>query len=449
MIHKSIFILILLFTVVVSTPVFSQDKTIDQVIAVVGDNCVLKSDIENQFLQMESTSDFRGVDLKCNILEELLYQNLLLHQAALDSLSVSDKEIDSQLDRRIRYFVSQVGSEKKLEEYFNKSIIEIKSDLRETLKKQMLAEKMQEKLTGSIKVTPSEVRQYFKSIPKDSIPTVNEQVEYEQIVLYPTVSDQEKLAVKEKLNGFRDRILKGDKFSTLAVLYSEDPGSAVKGGELGFVGRSDLVPEFSAVAFKLKDGEVSKIVETEYGYHIIQLIERLGEQINVRHILLIPKVDPVSAVKSRNSLDSISKIIRLDSITFKNAAEKFSQDKETKYNGGLAVNPYTNNSRFEMDQLDPTTASWLKKLKVGEISNPFEFTNEKSQKCYKIIRLKARYPSHKANLSDDYQSIQDYAMNLKKQEIMKNWIEKEQKVTYIKIDNSYQNCDFKYNGWIK
>lgn len=446
---KTIISLLLLFPISFIYVASSQDKTIDQIIANVGDNYILKSEIENQFIQIESKTDFKGVDLKCNILEELLYQNLLLNQAALDSLTVSDKEIDSQLDRKLRYFVSQVGSEKKLEEYFNKSIIDIKTELRESLKKQMLSEKMQDKLTGNIKVTPSEVRQYFKSIPTDSIPIINEQIEYEQIVLFPVTTEIEKLAVKERLNGLRERILKGDKFSTLAVLYSEDPGSATKGGELGLLGRSDLVPEFAAIAFKLKDGEVSRIVETEYGYHIIQLIERLGEQINVRHILLTPKADPKSAVKSRSRLDSLATSIRLDSITFKKAAEKYSQDNDTKFNGGLAVNPYTNNSRFDIDQLDATTSYWLKKLKIGEISSPFEFTNEKAQKCYKIIRLKARYPTHKANLADDYQTLQEYSISLKKQEIMKNWVEKEQRTTYIHIDNSYKNCDFRYKGWIK
>jgi peptidyl-prolyl cis-trans isomerase SurA len=449
MIKNTLITLLLLFPIPFIFIASSQDKTIDQVIAIVGDNYILKSDIENQFLQMESKTNFTGVDLKCNILEELLYQNLLLNQAALDSLVVSDKEIDSQLDRKLRYFVSQIGSEKKLEEYFNKSIIDIKAELRESLKKQMLSEKMQDKLTGSLKVSPSEVKQCFKNILPDSIPLINEQVEYEQIVLYPVITDAEKLAVKERLNGLRERILKGDKFSTLAVLYSEDPGSATKGGELGLLGRSDLVPEFAAIAFKLKDGEVSRIVETEYGYHIIQLIERLGEQINVRHILLTPKVDPKSAVKSRNRLDSLAIAIRLDSITFKKAAEKYSQDNDTKYNGGLAVNPYTNNSRFDIDQLDATTSYWIKKLKTGEISSPFEFTNDKAQKCYKIIRLKARYAAHKANLTDDYQTLQEYSIALKKQEIMKTWIEKEQKITYIHIDDSYKNCDFKYKGWVK
>ena len=442
---------IIVFVIILLTfyfKLFSQDKTVEQIIGVVGKNYILKSEIENQFVQLEQTNN-NSVDLKCDILEELLYQNLLLHQSELDSIEVTDKEIDAQLERRIRYFVSQIGSEKKLEDYFNKSILEIKTDLRESLKKQMVSEKMQDKLTGSLKITPSEVRQYFKNLQADSIPTLDEEIEYEQIVLYPTIKEQEKLAVKEKLNELRERILKGDKFSTLAVLYSEDPGSATKGGELGFVGRADLVPEFAAVAFKLKDGEVSKIVETEYGYHIIQLIERLGEQINIRHILVTPKVDPVSALKARNKLDSIAKIVRADSMKFNKAAERYSQDIDTRSNGGLAVNPYSNNSRFIPAQLDPVTSFWLKKLKVNDISSPFEFSDDKGKKCYKIIKLKARYPSHKANLSDDYQKVQEMALANKKQVLMKQWIEKEQKITYIHIDNSYLNCSFKYKGWIK
>ncbi len=432
----------------INSQLFSQDKVVDQVIAVVGKNYILKSEIESQFAQLEKTTN-NSVDLKCDILEELLYQSLLLHQSELDSITVSDKEIDAQLDRRIRYFVSQIGSEKKLEEYFNKSILEIKTDLRASLQKQMVSEKMQDKLTGTIKITPSEVRQFFKDMVPDSIPIIPEEIEYEQIVLYPTITEKEKLAVKEKLNELRERILKGDKFSTLAVLYSEDPGSSTKGGELGFLGRADLVPEFAAVAFKLKDGEISKIVETEYGYHIMQLIERRGEQINIRHILITPKVEPVSALKARNKLDSIANQVKIDSIKFNKAATLYSQDDETRSNGGLAVNPYTNNSRFEIEQLDPVTSFWIKKLKTNEISSPSEFSDAKGKKCYKIIKLKARYPSHKANLNDDYQKIQEIATANKKQNIMKDWIEKEQKITYIHIDNSYLNCNFKYKGWIK
>ena len=431
-----------------SNKIFSQDKVIDQIIGTVGNNYILKSDIEGQFAQLEKTAN-NEVDLKCTILEGLLYQSLLLHRAEIDSVTITDKEVDSQIDRKIKMFIQQAGTEKRLEESIGKTIPEIKLLLRESLKKQLLAEKMMDKLTGSLKVTPSEVRQFFKEFPIDSIPIINEEIEYEQIVLYPTITEKEKLAVKAKLNELRDRILKGDKFSTLAVLYSEDAQSATKGGELGFLGRGDLVPEFSAVAFKLKDGEVSKIIETEFGFHIIQLIERRGEQINVRHILISPKIDPVSAVTCRSKLDSLSKVIKADSIKFNKAAEKYSQDNDTRSNGGLAVNPYNNNSRFDSEQLDGTTSYWIKKLRVGEISSPFEFTDEKAKKCYKILKLKAKYPAHKANLTDDYQKIQEIALAKKKQGIMNEWIEKEQKITYIHIDNSYQNCNFNYKGWIK
>lgn len=444
---KAIFLFSFLTIFSFSNWVFSQDKVVDQIIAIVGNNYILKSDIEGQFVQLERNSN--EVDLKCTIFEGLLYQSLLLHRADLDSVTITDKEVDSQIDRKIRMFISQAGSEKRLEESIGKTIQEIKILLRESLKKQMLAEKMMDNLTGSLKATPSEIRQFFKDLPADSIPMINEEIEYEQIVLYPTITDKEKLAVKAKLNELRERILKGDKFSTLAVLYSEDTQSATKGGELGFLGRGDLVPEFAAVAFKLKEGEVSKIVETDFGFHIIQLIERRGEQINVRHILISPKVDPVSSVSCRSRLDSLSKVVKADSIKFNKAAEKFSQDNETRLNGGLAINPYTNNSRFDTEQIEGSISYWTKKLKVGEISSPFEFIDEKAKKCYKIIRLKARYPSHKANLTDDYQKIQEVAIAKKKQEIMNKWVEKEQKTTYIHIDNSYKNCNFMYKGWIK
>jgi len=440
--------LLIIIISLITTYSYSQKTNIDEIVAVVGKNYILKSEIENQYNQLENTNN-KSVDLKCEILEELLYQNLLIHQSELDSIEISDKDVEAQLEHRLRYFVSQIGSEKKLEEYFNKSIVDIKNELRIALKKQMTAEKMQDKITGSIKVTPSEVRQFYNKLPADSIPTIDEEIEYQQIVIYPVITEQEKLAVKEKLNELRERILKGDKFSTLAVLYSEDPGSATKGGELGFVGRTDLVPEFAAVAFKLKDGEISKIVETEYGYHIIQLIERLGEQINVRHILITPKIDPNSAIKTRNKLDSIANIIRIDTITFYKAAEKYSQDANTKYNGGIAINPYTNNSHFSLDQLDPVTSYWIKKLKTNEISTPFEFTDDKGKKCYKIIQLKSRIPAHVANLKDDYQKVQEMAITSKKQDIMNKWVQKQQQETYIHIDNSYANCNYKFNGWIK
>lgn len=426
----------------------AQDNVVDQVVGVVGNNLILKSDIENQFIQLRG-NNYEGLDLKCEIFEDLLYQNLLIHQAGIDSLEVTDKEVDAQLDRRLRYFVAQIGSEQKLEEYFNKSILEIKADFREDLRKQLLAEKMQNKITEGIKINPSEVRDFFKKLAKDSIPYIDEEIEYEQITRKPQIPEEEKLAVKEKLNGFRERILNGEKFSTLAVLYSEDPGSAPKGGELGFVGRNDLVPEFAAVAFNLKANEVSKIVETEYGFHIIQLIERRGEQINVRHILLTPKVPFSDVIRVREYLDSIATLVRKEEYTFSSAAEKFSDDANTKMNGGLVVNPNSGNSHFTLEQADPQTAYYLKRLKVGEISSPFEYADDSRQKAYKIIRIRNKIPGHKANLKDDYQRIQEVALANKKQKAIDNWIKSMQESTFIMVDDSYKNCAFKHPGWIK
>ncbi|NSW44897.1 MAG: peptidylprolyl isomerase [Bacteroidales bacterium] len=435
------YIFIILF-VLLSHLGYSQKPIIDKVIAVVGNNAILLSDLENQYHQMPDKSKYDHIDLKCNILEELIYQNFLLHQAEIDSVTVGDKEVESEMERRLRYFISQIGSEKKLEEYFNKSIIDIKADLRKSLRKQMLAEKMQEKITGKIKVTPTDVRNFYNSIPADSIPTIHEQVEYQQIVIYPTISEKEKIEAKEKLNHIRERILKGESFSTLAVLYSEDPGSALRGGELGFFTRSDMVPEFSGAAFKLKEGEVSPIIETEYGYHIIQLIERKGEQINARHILITIKSNFEELMKAKAKAQNIYQKIISDSITFSKAATIYSMDKNTAYNEGIAVNMMNNTTRFDIDQLDPATAKQIENLKSGQISQPFEFSNEQGKKGYKIIKLKARFKEHKANLKEDYNYIQQLTQEYKKQEAIKNWILNKMKSTYFTIDEEYKKCEF-------
>lgn len=420
----------------------AQKPIIDKVVAVVGNNAILLSDIENQYHQTPEKSKYDGIDLKCNILEELIYQNFLLHQAEIDSITVGEKEIESEMERRLRYFINQIGSEKKLEEYFNKSMIDIKSDLRKSLRKQMLAEKMQDKIIGNIKVTPTDVRNFYKSLPSDSIPFINEQVEYQQIVFYPLISEKEKIEAKEKLNIIRERILKGESFATLAVLYSEDPGSALRGGELGFFTRNDMVPEFSGAAFKLKEGEVSPIIETEFGFHIIQLIERKGEQINVRHILITVKSSYEELQKAKKLAQTVYQKIIADSITFSKAAIQYSMDKNTSFNEGIAVNPLNNTIRFDVEQLDPVSARQIEKLKVGQISQPFDFINEQGKKGYKIIKLKARYKAHKANLSDDYNYLQQLTQEQKKQEAIKNWILKKTKTTYFTIDDDFKNCEF-------
>ncbi|MBI4649467.1 MAG: peptidylprolyl isomerase [Bacteroidia bacterium] len=417
-------------------------SAIDEIIAVVGGNIIIRSDIENQYYQMKQQGiDTKG-DIKCEILEQLIFQKLLVNQAELDSIEITLKEVEDMIDRKLKMIIAEIGDVSKLEESFGKTIQEIKEALKEPMKEQLLAEKMQNKLTGEVKITPDEVRKFFKNIPKDSLPLINAEYEFEQIAKYPAVSEQEKLAVLEELRGFRDRIQNGEKFCMFASFYSEDQGTAADCGELGFVGRGDIVPEFAAVAFNLKPGEISKVVETEYGYHLIKKKKKKGELINVRHILRKPKISEQQMIKARFFLDSVRKLILNDTLKFTQAAELFSGDETSRNNGGLAVNPYTGTSKFEADQLDGPTYYALKNLKQGELSTPFETLDIKGKKVFKIVKLKSYSEAHKANLKDDYQYIQELALANKKQDIFIEWVNKKQKSTYIRLDPSYKNCRF-------
>jgi peptidyl-prolyl cis-trans isomerase SurA len=431
---------------------FSQEeKIIDRIIAVVGSNIILQSDIENQYLQAQAQGYASKGDLRCEILEELLYQKLLLNQANLDSIEVTESQVESALDSRLRMFVGQVGSEEKLEQYFNKSILEIKSDLKDIIRDQMLTQKMQGNITDDIKVTPSEVRGYYRNIPEDSLPLVSAEYQIEQIVKYPVISETEKLEVKERLEGFREQVSSGKKkFSTLAILYSDDKESAKNGGDLGFVGRTDLVPEFAAAAFSLKEkDEISKVMETQYGYHIIQLIERKGEKVNVRHILISPEPSIEEIVKAGNFLDSISILIRTGKVSFEDAAQKYSEDEKTRNNGGLLINEMTGSSKLTSDEIDKITNIYIKNIKVGEITKPFEAKDEKGRTIYKIVYVKSLTPPHTSNLTDDYQKIQDMALANKKQTTVDDWINKKLKSTYIHIDESFKTCRFRNMDWIR
>lgn len=435
----------------VSQWLMSQNESvvIDKVVAVVGKNIILISDIENQYAQLK-TQGQTGANLKCKVFEELLYQKLLLDQAQKDSIEVTEAEIEDNLDRRIRYFVAQIGSEQKLEEFYGKTITEIKEEFREVIAKQMLSDRMQGQLTQGLKVTPTEILKFYKEIPKDSLPKLNKQIILQQIVKYPPVNEAEKLAIKEKLRTYRDRVLKGEKFSTLAVLYSEDLGSARKGGELGFVGRSDLVPEFAAVAFKLKEpGDMSRIVETEFGYHIIQLIEKRGELMNLRHILLKPKISPMDMYKAQVFIDSVRTLIVKDSLSFEDAATRFSEDKETNKNEGLMINPMTGNSIFENEQLEPGVAYALKNVKEGQITKAFKTKDNRGKDVYKIIKIKKIILPHTASIEKDYQLIQDICLAQKQKEFIKSWIKKKQASTYIRIEDDYKDCPFENTGWVK
>jgi peptidyl-prolyl cis-trans isomerase SurA len=428
----------------------AQEEVIDKILAVVGDNIILKSDVEKQYLQLIAQGYDSYGDLKCEVFEELLFQKLLVNQAYHDSIEVTESEVDQRVNARLGMIINQAGSESALEDYFNKTMPEIKADLRDLLREQLLTQKMQEQITADIKTTPSEVRKYFKKIPQDSLPLINSELEIAQIVRKPKITDIQIQEVKDKLNGFIKRVENGDKFSTLAILYSEDPGSASNGGELGYVSRTDLVPSFAAVAFNLRDSnEVSGIVKSDFGYHIVQLIDRKGERINVRHILLTPKVDPMEKVKTIDFLDSVATLVRLDSLTFAEAARRFSSDEDSRLTGGLMINPNTGNTRFEADEIDHYTYYAIKDLKIGEISRPIEVKDQRGKSFYKLLMIKTRTEPHVANLKDDYHFIQELALADKKQKEIEEWLTKKQNNTYIRIDDSYKNCQFMNKGWVK
>jgi len=441
---KSLITSILLISFVI--PSFTQDKIlIDQVVAIVGDKKILQSDIENQLLQLRGQR--YATMSECQVLKDLVSQKLLLIQAQKDSLTVSSNQIESELERRIQYFVRQIGSEQKLEEYYNKSIPEIKQDFRKLLREQMLTQQMQSQLMQDIEVSPKNVKQFYKNLHEDSIPVINKSVQINQIVRYPSETEKAEIEARNRLLELRKRILKGEKFSTLAVLYSDDPGTARKGGELGFRTQEELDPAFADAAFSLQEGEVSGIVESAYGLHIIKLLAREGEQVNVRHILIKPEVSMKQRQKVMNKLDSIATVVRKDEMTFEEAALKFSEDKKYKMNGGLLVNPRTSGNEFQLDELPNQDYQAIQNLQVGEISEPFEAQDENGNTIFKIVKLKSRTERHKANLEQDYNRIKQLALQQKRQKYIQKWLTKKQKETYIHIDEGFRDCDMNFANY--
>ena len=382
--------------------------------------------------------------IRCEILEDQLFRKLMLNQAELDSIEVTDTQIESEMDYRIRYYLAQLGSQEKVEKYFNKTMAEIKDELRTIIRDQKMIEEVQRKIVDGVSATPSDVREFFSSIPSDSIPMVSAQYEIAELVKKPPITLDEKLEVKDRLYGLRSRILKGERFSTMALLYSEDPGSAKKGGELGFKGRGELVPEFEAAAFALKDGEISEVVETEYGYHIIQMIERRGDYVNVRHILLTVKVSPEALQQAYNELDSIANLIRNDSITFDEAVRQFS-DEDDKVNGGYLVNPNNGSTLFSAEDLDQQVSVVVNRLQVGEVSNPVPMKTKNGKDAYRLLIIKKKTTPHKANLKDDYALIQQWTMQKLRQDAINKWIEAKSSKAYVKIGDDYCGCDFQFD----
>ena len=438
---------IIAFAIAGNTGAYAQQpQVIDKVVAVVGKNIILQSDIEEQYLQARLQGGVKGSSssIRCKILEELLFSKLMLNQAELDSVIVTDEQIESEMDYRIRYFVSQLGSEEKLEQYYNKKMSEIKEELRTIIKEQKLIEDVQRGIVSGVSATPSDVREFYNSIPKDSIKMVSAQYEIAQLVKKPPITIDEKLAVKDELYGLRARILKGERFSTIARIYSEDPGSAKKGGELGFQGRGGFVPEFEAAAFALKEGEISEVIETEYGFHILQLIERRGDYVNVRHILRTLKVSPEALQTAYDELDSIAQLIRMDSITFDEAVRKYS-DEDDKVNGGNLVNSRTGSTLFAAEDLDQQVSVVVNKLPVGQVSDPVPMKTKNGKDAYRLLIIKKKTTPHKANLNDDYALIQQWTLQKKRQEAINKWIEDKSTKAYVKISDEYCGCDFDFD----
>lgn len=449
--RKQIYMLpILLMTLFFGT-VNAQENVIDEVIWVVGDEAILKSQVEEQRMRMQYEGERINGDPYCVIPEQMAIQKLFLHQAKLDSIFVPESQVLMQVEMRINYFISQIGSKEKLEEYFSKPYSQIREDMKTMVRDQSTVQEMQKKLVGSVKVTPSEVRRYFTRLPEDSIPFIPTQVQVQILQLEPKVPQTEVDEIKNRLREYSDRVNNGEsQFSTLATLYSEDTESARRGGELGFMGKGQLVPEFANVAFNLTDPKrVSRLVESEFGFHIIQLIEKRGDRLNCRHILLRPKISEVEKKASLAKMDSIRTDIVENKFSFEEGVAFISQDKETRNSQGVMVNPMTGASRFEMQQLPPEMARVIETMQVGEISKPIAMMTNSQKEVVVIARLMNRVEGHKANPSDDYQELKEIVEDSRRQEILDKWILKKQQETYVRIKEEYRNCDFEYPGWVK
>ena len=428
-----------------------KKNVIDEVAWIVGDEAIFRSEIEEQYSQMRQEGVSISGDPYCVIPEQLAVEKLYLHQAKLDTIQAGEGQVQSEAESRMQMFINNLGSKEKVEQYFNKPYSALKEQMVEMIRNQYVIGMVQNQLTKNVKATPNDVKKYYASLPEDSIPYVPLQVEAQIIKINPVIPREEIEDVKARLRDYADRVNKGEaNFSTLAIMYSED-GSAMQGGELGFAGRSRYVPEFANVAFNLNDpNKVSRIVETEYGYHIIQLIEKRGDQANFRHILLTPKVSQKDLETSRVRLDSLRKEILADKYSFEEAALYVSQDKDTKNNKGVMMNPQTGSSRFEMSQLPPEIARRIESMEPGELSDAFIMKDAaKNKDVVVLVKLTSRIPGHKATLADDFNQIKQMYEASKKREILKKWVEDKIKSTYVKISDGWNACEFNYDGWIK
>jgi peptidyl-prolyl cis-trans isomerase SurA len=418
-------------------------QVIDQIAAVVGNNVIMHSEIVMEFKQLKKEFGQEVHDsFVCSILRQRMLDNVLLHKAIIDSVMIAEDRVEHELERRIRYFAQQFGGIRNMEDFYGKSIAKIKDDNREKIRQNLIITEMQQKALKDVKVSPNDVRKFFNNIPEDSLPYYSAEVEVSQIVYEPKVSDDAKKIAYDKISELRERIINGDNFSTLAIIYSDDKGSAVNGGELGFFTRGDMVPEFEAAAFKLKPDSISRVIESKYGYHILKLVDRKGENINVRHILIRPQIFKSDIQRAKEVLDSIIWMVKIDSMTFENAAKKFSDDPSTKGNGGFITEPNTGTTRIPIDELDQSIYFRIESMNPGDISEPELITipGPDRQQVWRVFYMKSEIKPHQANLKDDYQKFQALALQDKQAKALNNYIERARKGVYIRVSPLYMDC---------
>ena len=431
------------FLIIITTcSMIINAQEIDKIIAIIGDEIVLRSEVENQYLQYISQGVTSNEELRCEILEDLMTQKLLIFSCKQDSISVTKEEIEQEVETRVNYYVDQIGSIEKVEQYFEKDIYQIKKVLSELVEDQFLIQRMQSSITKDVKITPFDVNEFYEKMDKSELPLIEDRYKLSQIIVKPKMSEDQINKLTERLNAFRKRVLNGEDFKVLAALYSDDPGSANNGGEIGFVSRGTFVPEFEKVAFRLKKGEVSEIVKTNFGYHIIQLIERRGDQVNVRHILLKPKYSSTSLQNARLRIDSIYNKIKNNEISFSQAIKSYSDD-DTKNNNGLLINPSNGSSTYTIAELGSSIKYLIEGLNEDDFTKPVKVESNEGS-IYRILNVVEKISSHTANLDLDYDFFQTQALNFKKQEKLDEWIEKRIKNTYVELKEIDKNCKSSY-----
>lgn len=439
---KNFFSLIILLLASFSS-VFAQNVTINKIVAVVGDNVILQSDIDRDYANYILQGNPENPEVKCYLVQQMLTQKLLSQQAVIDSVTVTDDEVSNEVDRRMRALIQRAGGQERLEEFLNRSVIQYKDQIRPDVREQLVAQRMRAKITENVGITPLEVKRYFEAIPKDSLEYYNAEVEVGEIVMYPELTKKEKEAFRDRAEALRLRIKGGEDFATLARLYSEDTGSALEGGNLGFFDRAMMVKEFTAMAFKLKPGELSPVFESEYGFHVLQVIERRGEQVNARHILIKTTPTTESLNRTKAVIDTLYQSVVSNKIPFSTAASLHSDNNETKYNGGMMLNAENVQSRttyIPTDKLDPAVFLTIDTMKVGTYSKPELFTSRDGKQGYRFLYLKSKTEPHRASLELDFPKIKDLAFEDKENRTASEWFEKRRRTTYIKIDPEYQSC---------